>query len=63
MYGELVGTKEDWNNGVKQYAGRCHGGCIECRWSWPKDDQLKWKSDDLMARCMPNGMQPYKVAN
>merc|ERR1740129_1151148 len=44
-------------------AGLCDTNCQECRWSWPADDPLKWKSDHLMARCMPSGVTPYDPAN
>jgi len=44
-------------------AGVCAESCLECRWSWPKDDPMKWKSDALMARCMPDGAQPYNPAD
>ena len=39
-----------------QEAGTCGTDCDgRCRWSWPISDALKWKSDSLMARCMPEG--------
>jgi len=44
-------------------AGTCGDSCDDCRWSWPADCPLKWKSDHLMARCMPAGMTPYDPAN
>ena len=44
-------------------AGLCTSSCNECRWSWPSDDPLKWKSDHLMARCMPSGVTPYDPSN
>jgi len=47
-----------------QSAGSCGDNCEDrCRWSWPSSDTLKWKSDDLMARCMPQGFEPYDFTN
>lgn len=45
--------------------GLCPSDCEEgrCRWSWPSDDQFKWKSDAVIARCMPQGVQPYDYEN
>ena len=50
-YGELVPRG-------KNNMGDCKG-CQDCRWSWPRDDPLKWKSDRLLARCMPGYLTPY----
>ena len=35
------------------WEGQCRKQCKECRFSWPSDDPLQWKSDSLQARCMP----------
>ena len=57
------GSAQDYTYGKlshKSDAGLCDTDCDECRWSWPTDDPLKWKSDQLMPRCMPAGVEPYE---
>lgn len=54
QYGELLVAEYD------DLTGLCGADCeARCRWSWPSDDQFKWKSDAIMPRCMPDGVLPY----
>lgn len=44
-------------------AGDCGDFCDQCRWSWESSCPFKWKSDTLMARCMPPDETPYDPEN
>jgi len=47
------GEFKEGRNSCKTKQGTCgYFGCDgRCKWSWPIDDEKKWKSDDRMCRC------------